>query len=182
MSTSPNGSYLRAPVAVLLAWLIPGLGHIYLGQRLRGMILLVTITLTFWTGVAIGGVKSVTLYTPAYTQETLNQWQQEVRKGERPPVQLQITRSWWFIAQLMNGAYTLGSYHYGRSVADFNPTSGRTRVLAWPSGEVGSIYTGIAGLLNLLVILDALAYAEGLPGLRKRFTSQPVPAGIRSGP
>ena len=33
------------PIAGLLAWLAPGLGHLYLGERVRGVVCLITITL-----------------------------------------------------------------------------------------------------------------------------------------
>src|SRR5262249_11230831 len=45
-------------IAALLAWLVPGLGHWYLGCRDRAVIILVTIVVTFWGGVALGGVRS----------------------------------------------------------------------------------------------------------------------------
>ena len=81
MSNTPLGnSFLRAPIAAILAWLIPGLGHIFLGHKVRGVIFLVVITLTFWTGVAIGGVQ-----------------------GTVDPKE----RKLWFIAQLCSAANTL---------------------------------------------------------------------------
>ena len=56
MSKQVELSVLRAPLAGLLTWILPGLGHIYLGHRTRGIIFMATITATFWSGVAIGGV------------------------------------------------------------------------------------------------------------------------------
>ena len=58
---------------------MPGLGHVFLGHRHRGLIFLVTITATFWTGVAIGGVRG-----------TVN------------PQDRQL----WFVAQLCTGVNT----------------------------------------------------------------------------
>ncbi len=144
MSKSPLGnSFLRGPIAAILAWLIPGLGHIFLGHKVRGVIFLVVITLTFWTGVAVGGVKCVDPYKPVQQQSTA---QQQRGRG----------RSWWFFAQIMNGGYAVATHAVGVRAAD------RATYLSWPSGDIASVYTGVAGLLNLLIIIDALVRAEGL--------------------
>ncbi len=143
MSKVPLGnSLLRAPIAAILAWLIPGLGHIFLGHKVRGVIFLVVITLTFWTGVAVGGVKCVDPHKPV--QQQSNTQQQRVRG-----------RSWWFFAQIMNGGYAVATHAVG-------VRSERASYLSWPSGDIASVYTGVAGLLNLLIIIDALVRAEGL--------------------
>jgi hypothetical protein len=41
----------------LAAWALPGLGHWLLGQRSRAIVLFVTIMLTYWTGIAVGGIR-----------------------------------------------------------------------------------------------------------------------------
>ena len=42
-------------VALVLACIIPGAGHVYIGRVKRGIIILVTIAALFWTGVGGGG-------------------------------------------------------------------------------------------------------------------------------
>ena len=142
MADRETSSLVRTPVAGLLSWLIPGLGHIYLGQRARGWICLVTITATFWTGVAVGSVQSTV--APR-------------------------ARKLWFVAQLFTGGNTLVAYSLHYYV---NPESARStkQVVAshWASADVGVHYTGVAGLLNLLVILDAIGRAEAVPVTRRR--------------
>ncbi len=143
MSKPPLGnSFLRAPIAAILAWLIPGLGHIFLGHKVRGVIFLVVITLTFWTGVAVGGVKCVDPHKPVQQKSST-----ERQRGR--------DRSWWFFAQIMNGGYAGATPAVG-------VRSERASYLSWPSGDIASVYTGVAGLLNLLIIIDALVRAEGL--------------------
>ncbi len=149
--TVESSSLIRAPIAVVLAWLIPGLGHLFLGHKARGVIFLTFITLTFWTGVAIGGVKCVDPYRPT---------QQSVGESHQP----QMTRSWWFFAQILNGGYAMASFAAGNLASEVG-------YLSWPSGDLANVYTGVAGLLNLLIIIDALARAEGLP-LRRRSASR----------
>jgi hypothetical protein len=124
---------LAAPIAGFLAWLVPGLGHLYLGERTRGLICLVAITATFWTGVAIGSVQ-----------------------GTIDPRE----RTLWFMAQICTGGNTLTAIGLNAAV---KPKPGATTpayIPSWLSVDVGVHYTGVAGLLNLLVILDALSRAE----------------------
>ncbi len=137
MPDQPESSLIRAPVAGVLAWLVPGLGHLFLGHRGRGLVFLVAITATFWTGVAIGGVQST------------------VDPHER---------TLWFLAQVCSGGNTAAAYALHVAV-DSVASSARTKPPAghWLSAEVGVHYTGVAGLLNLLVILDAVSRAEGTP-------------------
>ena len=136
--------------AGLLAWLVPGLGHFYLGEHWRGVIFLAVITSTFWGGVAIGGVKST------------------VDARSHPA---------WFVAELC----TAGNAAAGLLLRSRLPEAGRDRVspyvAAWPADDIGIVYCGVAGLLNMLVILDALGRgaSRGRKGLPAR--SPPVRRG-----
>jgi len=149
---APRNSLFTGPIAGFLAWLVPGLGHIYLGHRVRGIICLVTITLTFWTGVAIGGVQ-----------------------GTVDPRE----RTLWFMAQLCTGGNTLAAYGLHQAVEPHANESSATvqrpaAVLAqWLSSDVGVHYTGVAGLLNLLIILDALGRADAPSPNRRRHDHPP---------
>lgn len=158
---SEDSSFIRAPIAIVLAWLLPGLGHIYLGHKGRGVIFLVAITVTFWTGVAIGGVKTVSDVTPPYKKADFGR-----------EYQMKFKRSWWFFGQLMTGSYAIAAYSVGKKLDDFD-ADGNPRYLAWPCADIGNVYSGVAGLLNLLVIIDALARAEGI-GIVRRRGSAPV--------
>ncbi len=162
---------LSSSVAGLLAWILPGLGHWYLGHRVRGIILLAVISLTFWCGVAIGGVKSTV-----------------------DPAQNRV----WFLAQICAGGHTIVATIWSKQLSptvyrcplcddllDEKPLAGRpcpscdkplpsaeaaerTRLAFWPQVDIAIVYTGIAGLLNLLVILDAIARAEVEPLVRRQ--------------
>lgn len=139
-------SLARVCVAGLLAWLLPGAGHIFLGHRARGVIYLVTIAATFWGGIAIAGV-----------HDTVNPQQRFV----------------WFIGQLCTGSHAL-------VVIGLNRESGidpqEMVNTSFMSVDIGVVYTGVAGLLNLLAILDALARADA-PSV----SLVPVTGGLRKG-
>src|SRR5262245_16384839 len=67
-------------LAGVLAWLVPGLGHLFLGFRTRGLVFLTVVAATFWSGIAIGGVR----YTVDPNEKTA-----------------------WFSAQICAGGHTL---------------------------------------------------------------------------
>jgi len=120
------------PVIAIASWLVPGLGHFLIGEKMRGIIFLVTVTVTFWGGVAIGGVRS-----------TIDP---ENRKA-------------WFMAQICNGASASAGLAWSKQI---RVEAGQpSEYLAyWPVDDIAVVYTGVAGLLNLLVVFDALARAD----------------------
>lgn len=137
---------MRLPVTGFLAWLFPGLGHVYLGYWKRGLILMVTISVTFWSGVAIGGVRGTV------------DWR--YRKA-------------WFVAQLGTVGNTLAAAVLHKSIGmlpggeDADGPPGPPYTGHWLSVDVGIHYAGVAGLLNLLAIFDALARADLLSKQRR---------------
>ena len=115
-------------IAGVLAWLIPGLGHWYLGLKGRCAVFFFAINFTFWSGMIIGGLRS-----------TIDPH----------------TNTAWFFAQICAGLNTVISFMLSSMTAAM-PSYGKTLDLA-------IIYTSIAGLLNVLVIFDAMVRAHFLP-------------------
>jgi TM2 domain-containing membrane protein YozV len=167
-------------LALVLAWLVPGAGHFYLGRPVRGAIIFVVIGATFWVGVAVGGVLTVDYYNS---------------RG-------------WFVAQMCTGAHGLYGWHRQKNVYEpvftdiaekmkdsnpkittqgvislfmlgtsesrdsANPGTIRDAVLVvgevdaalqkqgvamlYPTENVARAYSGVAGMLNLLCIIDAM--------------------------
>jgi hypothetical protein len=118
-----------------LAWLIPGAGHFALNERSRGIVIFVMIALTFAVGLYVGSI------------------------GVVNPVSAKP----WYVAQVMNSpvVFLLGSY---MTAAHQRAEAQNDLSLAYPvygrAGEVGQIYTSIAGLLNLLCIVNAIYMAH----------------------
>jgi hypothetical protein len=119
----------KAVVAAIAGWLVPGLGHIIVGHRVRGIILLVVIGVTFWGGVAIGGVKST------------------IQPHDRTA---------WFMAQACTGVHAMAVLSAARTVPDKPPWEFSEYVAYAPAEDIAVVYTGIAGLLNVLAIFDVL--------------------------
>ena len=136
--TPVEASQRSTPLAAVLAWLIPGMGHWYLGYRDRAIVFFVTITVTFWGGVALGGVRST------------------VNAGENGP---------WLAAQLCAGPQTFAALMWGKSLPkpSISSASYDRYEASYPASDISVVYAGIAGLLNLLVIIDALARSESPP-------------------
>ena len=120
-----------APAAAILAWLLPGLGHWWIGEWKRAIIFFVATGVTFWGGVAVAGVRST------------------VRPKEN---------GLWIAAHLCMGTQALVALYIGNDYAG-RPDEAQLRA-PWPSSDIGVVYAGVAGLLNLLIILDALARVE----------------------
>jgi len=116
---------------MLLAWLLPGLGHWWLGERRRARILAAAIGGLFVGGLLIGGIDVVDMRDDAY----------------------------WFYGQSFAGplAVAVGVLHHrldrqGPPEPDDAPPYRKSigRV-----NELGTLWCTLAGVLNLLAIFDA---------------------------
>lgn len=132
---------LRMIIAAALSWVLPGAGHIFIGERGRGIILVIAITLTFWTGVAIGGVKN-----------TVNPQQ----------------RSLWFLGQICAGGHTLAVLGWSKQLPEPPAADPSVSIAFGDAEEVSVVYTAICGMLNILIILDVLVRAERPPPTSQR--------------
>lgn len=118
----------RSPyLAMVLAWLIPGLGHYYLGRRRTAAAFAVIVVLTFVAGLSFQG----RLYS--------------IEQGQ--PLTVLATFAVWG-AGLLNIAARLFTE---------NPSGSILSV----TYEYGCAYLLTAGLMNLLLILDAWDLATG---------------------
>ena len=146
----PAGSMPISPEAAVLAWLYTGLGHLYVGHRRRGLLIMIATTLLILGGVLIGGPDVVD------------------RRNDRL----------WFIAQAGCGpvAFVLDGFRERVSPAqsyDFSPASRTDDRQRYADGdpemlrmlnrasvghlnEIGTLYIALAGLMNLVVLLDFL--------------------------
>lgn len=119
------GSALRWTLpACLLAWLLPGCGHLLVGRRGRALLFGLLIATLFLGGLALDGK----VYRPV----------------DGDPLS--------YLAAF--GASGVGSLYVVAHVLDL----GEGDVSA-PYHEYGNTFTLVAGLLNLLVILDAFDFA-----------------------
>ena len=120
----------RTVASGLLAWVWPGLGHLYLGRRGKGLVLMGSILALFVLGVMMDS-------------------RLQLHLGLEDPLALLFS-----LAQMGAGTpYVLArllGYEAGQVTS--------------PAYEYGNTFTAVAGLLNILVILDALDTARGVRG------------------
>lgn len=145
------------PLAALLAWLVPGLGHIYQRRYAKGVLFMVCILGTFFFGLVLGEGKVV--YAANYQDNVgpkgfygyVQRWPFALQMGVGLPASPAIVQT--LIVKrggkpLMNGIMappknsdTLGAWHDEMG----------TRF------DLAQLYTIVAGLLNWLAIYDAAA-------------------------
>ena len=121
-----------SPSLVALAeWVVPGLGYGVLGQWARGLTIGLTIIVLFVLGLLIGGVGVVDAPTLAGGASVFGQ----------------IMQKPWFIGQILTGLpgviAALCSQHCSGPVST-------SRV-----NEIGTLYTAVAGMLNLMAVIDS---------------------------
>jgi hypothetical protein len=118
------------PIVALASWVIPGAGYWLIGQRARALTVGVTIVALFFLGLLIGGVRVVDP-PDSYLSSPLNT----------------LVQKPWFIGQILAGPITIIAASVGKSAGFF---ASHARV-----NEIGTLYTAVAGMLNLLAIIDA---------------------------
>jgi hypothetical protein len=119
------------PGAAILAWLWPGAGHISLGQRKRGGLIMFGVLFLVLLGILIGGFDCVD------------------RREDRL----------WFLAQGCCGPITFAADWVNQQWIKGLPDEERVLTTGVSHvGEMGTLFVALAGLMNLVVVLDALVY------------------------
>lgn len=141
------------PFAGVAALVIPGLGHVFLGQFRRGILVGFGVLGLFFAGILVGGIDAVD------SKED----------------------SLWFIAQAPTGVVAFGANYIHQNVfKGVDPSSRAARRMPNPGEsinakgiivpggdppaqrslarvhEMGILFTAVAGLLNVLAAIDAM--------------------------
>jgi hypothetical protein len=155
-------------IAGVLAWLIPGLGHFYQGRNAKAALYAICIMGTFVYGLYLGGSKEVGWGRAVYFSVRPNDWRLPwlCQIGVGLPT-VPVTLLQWKLEDkpLFNGFMAPPALH-ATEQADNNgvpllPIDPAKVSLAWINRvlpryfEMGTVYTMIAGLLNILAVYDA---------------------------
>lgn len=163
-------------LVVFLAWLVPGAGHAYVGRVRRGVIIFLTITAMFWTGVAVGGVMTVDYENERWWfiaqmcagVQGLVSWQRQKRVYER--LDRQLAKDQDGFRRAVQGKSAADRRQIRQAYLD-NILAEQRLALVAPGDTVARAYAGVAGMLNLLCIFDAMILAmmgrTGEPARRK---------------
>ncbi len=150
MSDSPKILMPPPPIVALAEWFLPGLGYWLIGQRLRGVVIGITILLLFVAGLAIGGMRVIDAPT-----------------GFTMPL---IFAKPWFIGQVLTGPVSLAANYIANNWGthiDPNTLKQAAGVAMSHSrvNEIGVLYTAVAGMLNLMAMIDC-SYRASNEGAR----------------
>ncbi len=154
--------------AAFLAWLVPGLGHLYQGRTAKAVLYFVCIMSTFCYGLYLGS-------------DNEYGWGRVVYASWRPG-----DKRLYYLSQIGVGLPAMpalvqaigarnGKAPFGEFMAPPRLQTSEEDLHGRPSvhqlnrrlaryWELGTIYTTIAGLLNILAIFDAFAGPIVLPG------------------
>jgi hypothetical protein len=191
-SASVNPSSLEErpsnPIAAVLSYLIPGLGQIYQGRVGKGLLFFVCVYTLFFIGVYLGSGtveirgETYTVSSNVYLPDTADKNNPfglprlAANLYNRPQFAGQFwmgIAAWPAVWQYLNydaqqekGDALLGNFERTPSESALNAvhTSGDKLL------ELGWVFTVIAGVLNVMVIYDALAGPAFLP-----VEDEPVP-------
>lgn len=128
------------PRAALLAWAVPGLGHALVGQRARGLRVGAGVIGLFLAGILIGGLGVV---------DRSDLWfYAQVGAG---PIS--------FAADWLNATLLKSGVAGPLIEVPMSPPASSLRAIAHPH-EFGTLYCAMAGLMNLVAVLDVLSRRE----------------------
>jgi len=128
MSQSKSTQSSLRPGAAVLAWILPGLGHVAIGQTRRGFLMMFGILFLFFGGLFIGGIDVVDM-----KQDRL-----------------------WFIAQACNGPVAFIADYFNQSMLKTADLATQARMTSLGNiNSTGTLYIALGGLMNLILILDA---------------------------
>jgi len=128
-NTSQNTNF----TAILLGWMLPGLGHIKLGHTRRGYLIMFGVLFLVICGVLVGGVDAVD-----HKNDGL-----------------------WFIAQVWCGPVAIMVDLINQLWIIPLPISKRATLVGLSHvNEIGTLFIAMAGLMNFVVLLDVMHAKE----------------------
>jgi hypothetical protein len=174
-------------LAAFLAWLVPGLGHIYQGRTGKGVLFFACIVGTFYYGLYIGDGRVVYASTESVLSRKFfnERWQYVCQLGVGLPAMPAIVQRQRALSDdppLFGSVLGKWSMRPPRQVPPDREVGFRSkdptdpeRIVPHPDElaqwhyelgeyfEIGTVFTVIAGLLNILAIFDAYGGPLVLP-------------------
>lgn len=154
------------PLAALLSYLIPGLGQVYQGRVGKGLLFFFGLYLLFFYGMWMGQWRNVWLPDASELPPVVLIGQNLDGLPKAVAYRPQFLAQFWIGAAAWPGVYQYVKYDRAKDEGPVfgkfqrAPTEDELNDLqrnASKRWDLGWVYTVIAGVLNLLVIYDALA-------------------------
>jgi hypothetical protein len=156
-------SNLPPPVVALAGWLVPGAGYWMIGQPARAITVGATIVGLFVLGIFLAGIRVIEV--PGFDEAGLRINVDHVgRRFDRLDpgyaqgswvltsggIVAEIANKPWYIPQIVAGPITLAASALSVKAAQAGVSRVHARLM-----DIGVLYTAIAGMLNLLAIIDS---------------------------
>jgi hypothetical protein len=120
--------------AIVLAWLFPGVGHISIGQKRRGLLIMSGMLFLVLCGVLVGGIDAVD-----HKNDGL-----------------------WFIAQVWCGPIVIAVDLLNQALIAPLPVDEKATLVGLSHvNEMGTLFIAMAGLMNFVIILDVIQAKKG---------------------
>ncbi|MCH2570986.1 MAG: hypothetical protein MK103_06415 [Planctomycetes bacterium] len=147
MTTADKSNRLTPQTLFLISWLIPGMGHICQGRTQKGLLFLVLLWGSFFYGMYLGEWQVV--YFRFGNGETRFSYFAQIGIGAAALPGL--VQGWR--AEKEQGPFPLfGRFQFPPEKKELDEL--HNRLGRWL--DLGTLYTMVAGLLNILVVFDAL--------------------------
>lgn len=165
-------------IALALAILFPAAGHFYQGRRNKAYLFAASILGLFIMGMIIGRGRVV--YASFSPDDFRIQYPAQVLVGL--PAAPSLLQAW--VSDRDPNRTFLNGFMAAPPITRDSKTgtmNSREKLSEWHLGssagmELGTLYTAVAGLLNLLVILDAFAGPMPMPQANPKRKKQPTPS------
>ena len=160
---STRRSHLPPPVVALVAWLLPGAGYWVIGQSARAVTVGATIIGLFVLGIFLAGIRVVEVpgFDEAGRRINVDHVGVRLRGNDTGYAQgswvmtsgglvAEVANKPWYIPQIVAGPITLATSALSVKAAQAGVSRVHARLM-----DIGVLYTAIAGMLNLLAIIDS---------------------------
>jgi hypothetical protein len=163
-SADPTATGTYNPLAGFLSYLVPGLGQMTQGRIAKGLLFFVCLYGLFFTGMAMGDWKNV--YIPETAKDASGDPPWDENSWHLPRGMANLYNRLHFVGQFWIGvaawpAVLQYNHVHLPFLKDFQkpPSKGEDNRIAREGKlpDLGWVYTVVAGVLNLLVIYDAVA-------------------------
>jgi hypothetical protein len=125
------------PLVAVAGWVLPGSGYWLIGQRTRALTVGITIIALFAAGIFIAGIRVVEAPNLAGSGN----------------LAARILQKPWFLGQVLTGPVGIVAAWLSNAAAHsdaYRYVEAKARL-----AEIGTLYTAVAGMLNLLAIIDS---------------------------
>jgi hypothetical protein len=162
-----RSSRIPPPFVALAGWLVPGAGYWLIGERGRALVVGLTIVALFVLGIFLAGIRVIEVpgYDEAGMRVHVDHLGRRFDRHDRGYEQgrwaltgggliTEIANKPWYIPQIVAGPITLAASALSVKAAQAGVSRVHARLM-----DIGVLYTAIAGMLNLLAIIDSASRA-----------------------